>query len=293
MFKQMLAVVAVLAGIGLTDAQAAMEATPVVTGLSGLRDAATDRRGKHFFYIADGSRGPAVFRVTLKNGRVEELYSGAPLVAPRGITAAEDEDEVYIADPQAAGGGAVFVLDGDRLRRLVSGYQPRGIEAADGSVYFTGHNPRNGQPGLYRVHAGGGRVGVVAEGAPFVHPVGVAIGRQGDAWVSDALSEGSGVATVVHVKDRQATTFVATPLRAGTPPGIALTADESTVALSGLGPDGRALVYLIDTTSRAISTANNGISQISGAGGLHRSANGRVFSWCGPPLGPVFKVTFD
>lgn len=272
-------------------AHADMVATPVLTGLSKLRDTASDARGRHFYFIADGSRGPAVFRLTLRNGRVRELWSGMPLVSPVGI-AVSDDGEVYIADPAARGGGGVFALDDDDLRLLARGYHARGVEVRDGDVFFTGENPRSGLPGLFRIREHG-RVDVVAQGAPFHRPIGVALGRQGDAWVSDEIAPG--LAVVLHV-EQGSVTVVTHGLRAGTPPGIALTRDERTVALSGLDAmRGTALVYLVDTGSFAVTTANNGIAQNIGAGGLHRAAKADVFGWCGIASGgrgSIYSVTF-
>ena len=61
----------------------------------------------------------------------------------------------------------------------------------------TGNDPHNGQPRLFSVSGVGHRVSVVAEGTPFVHPVGVAIGRSGDSWASDQSAPGW--ARVVHI----------------------------------------------------------------------------------------------
>ena len=208
---------ALLCVTAATHASAAMTATPVLTGLTNLRDTAPDPRGRRLYFIADGSRGPAVFRLTLASGTVRELWSGAPLVSPQGLAVGDDGGEVYVADPGAAGGGVLFAFDDAGPRPLVRGYHPRGVEVRAGHVYFTGDDKRNGLPGLFRVHEDGGRVEILAEGGPFRHPVGVALGRRGDAWISDET--GPGWAQVIHVEGGQAEIVtVALPVGRGRTP---------------------------------------------------------------------------
>ena len=77
---------ALLCVTAATHASAAMTATPVLTGLTNLRDTAPDPRGRRLYCIADGSRGPAVSRLT--------LASGAPLVSPQGLAVGDDGGEL-------------------------------------------------------------------------------------------------------------------------------------------------------------------------------------------------------
>ena len=278
-----------LDSIAAATGLAGITAQPIVATLRNPTDVASDASGRHFYFLADGHRGKSVFRVTLATGKVRELWSGAPLVAPLGIAVGDDGDAVYVADPGAGRGGVLFALDDEELRPLVVGYHARGVETHGDDIYFTGNNPRTGAPGLFRIGEGGGHVRVVAEGWPFLHPIGVALGRGGDAWVSDETAPG--FARVIHVVGGHAVAVTA-PLRAGTPPGIAVAQDEKTVLLSGLDAiTGTALVYFIDAQSFTIASANNGISGNTGAGGLHRAArNGMIFSWAGTPHGPIYKI---
>src|SRR5262245_45160833 len=53
----------------------------------------------HFTYFtANGSSGPAVYKVASSGGTVTALASGAPLAAPWGLSISTDGQTLYVAD---------------------------------------------------------------------------------------------------------------------------------------------------------------------------------------------------
>src|SRR5690349_18260232 len=56
------------------------------TGLDSPVDATPDPMGVTIYFIAKTSTGPGIFSVPLAGGTPTTLYSGAPLVNPRGIS---------------------------------------------------------------------------------------------------------------------------------------------------------------------------------------------------------------
>lgn len=119
-----------------------------------------------------------------------------------------DGRQIFVADRGAwAGGGMtgqIFVVPaaGGTARLLpgAEGLAARGIEVSGGDIYFTGSNPQDGAPGVYRIPAMGGAVAGVFEGAPLVEPEGIAVGRDGDVFVADH-GESAAAGSVYRIRD--------------------------------------------------------------------------------------------
>jgi DNA-binding beta-propeller fold protein YncE len=267
-------------------------------------DAAPNPDGTIIYFIGGiEGVGPALFSTPADGSDFHsELFTGSPLVAPRGLVVSSDNGTVYIADPRAGSGGAVIAVaaDGSAARTVAGseGTAARAIELAveDGRdvLYFTGMELESRQPALFRLDAGGaGAAAVVFQGAPLVLGEGVALAANGDIYISSLAATGDFTGVVLRV--RAGTAEVITPsLRLGSPAGIALTADESTLLVSGIDAEDRPQVVLIDLATGAISTFNEVIGSGRAAGGLHRAARQPgVFAWADSSAGAhgrVFRV---
>jgi DNA-binding beta-propeller fold protein YncE len=260
-------------------------------------DATPDADGTTFYFTAISPSGPAVFRVPALGGTAIPIAAGAPFVSPAGISISSDGRDLYIADPLAwAGGGRlgqIFVIPvGGGTPRVLSGAEGRGphaIEVAlDGgrdAVYFTGYNPSNRTPGIYKIPPSGGTAVAVVEGAPLVEPDSVAVGRSGTVYYTDRGA--NAVCKIMGGIVSRVVDFI----RPGNPAGIAVSLDESRLLVSTLQPyRNRAQVLVVDLSTLEVSAATDVVGKNPGAGGLHRARDIAIYAWCGAPMGPVYKV---
>jgi NHL repeat len=250
-------------------------------------DAVPTRDAGGFYFLGSDERGPNVSLVSHLGAQVTEIFSGAPLASPDNLALSDDNERIFVADPTAGSGGAVVVLDafgGGVLRTFANGYQPRGIDTAlvGGSemVYFTGVDPQGALPGVFRSAWGGTDIEVVAKSSQLSAPSGVAVGPNGEVYVTDTPGQRDG-GRVLKVVDG-APTEVASGLWLGSPAGLALTIDGSTLAVSGLTPaTGGATVDLIEVASGKVTMRDDGIAQNRAAGGVHRAKSDNIFGWAG------------
>lgn len=265
---------------------------------AGPIDATPNSDGTTFFFTAIGPNGPGVFRVPSTGGPATVVVAGAPFVSPAGISISSDGRQIYVADPLAwAGGGRqgqIFVVPSGggtpRPLRGAEGRGPRGIElVAEGgqdAVYFTGYDPANRTPGIYKIPAADAAAAtVVFEGAPIVEPEGVAVGRSGAVYITDRAAK-----TVFKIESGAIFTVVDI-IRPGHPAGIAISLDESHLLVSTRQPyRNRAQVLVVDLSTMEISASTDVVGNNPDAGGLHRARNIALYAWCGAPMGPVFKI---
>jgi sugar lactone lactonase YvrE len=262
-------------------------------------DATPSPDGKEIYFIANAKvadednigfyRQSAIYKVSAAGGAITKLFQGEPLVAPFGITISNDGQTLYIADSGAVtseersdgrvyamgiGGGAPTPLGG------TEGLAPGGVEVMGDSLFITGK--RDGKPGLYKTGFGGGAVTPVAAGEMFSDPSGVAIARNGEAYVVDSGSavHGAAMASVVKVFADGRTEVVIDGLSVGHPAGIALSNDDKTIFVSGFDPaKGTDVVFTVDAASRTVGQFTDTISEFSESAGLHRARNTNVFAW--------------
>jgi hypothetical protein len=157
------------------------------------------------------------------------------------------------------------------------------------TVFFTGVDLTNGQAGVFKVPAAGGTTTVLAEGAPFADPSGVAVTASGDVFVTDTIASGDRLAVIVKIPSggNTASAFVSA-LQVGYPTGIAMATGDHQVVLSGLdtASGGDALTGY-DTTSMAsapfIASAGTPLAKLNNAAGLHRAAQANVFAFVDNP----------
>ena len=158
-------------------------------------------------------------------------------------------------------------------------------------VYFTGLDPANGAPGLFRVPVAGGPVTTVAAGAPFVSPDSVVVTAGGVAYVTDQGS-GKGKGEVLKVSDGTVTP-VLSDLRLGTPAGVTTVNDDATLLVSSI--DAATLsdqVLFLDLASGKTAAATKVIgANKDSAGGLHRAHAAPVLAWADVQRpGRVYRV---
>jgi sugar lactone lactonase YvrE len=267
-------------------------------------DATPSPDGSVIYYTAKGSDGEthSLWRVAFDgSGTPEELVTS--LVAPLGLAISTDGATVFVGDAGDEDGaleeksGAIFAVttaDG-ALSRITAtdGFSVKGLEVTDEDgtdvVTFTGSDPADGAPGVFRLVDGA--VTLVAKGEPFADPSGVTVKSDGAIYVVDTKAGDDGLGTLVKVVDGTATT-ITRGLRAGMPAGISLNLDESAVFLSTLTIDNQALVTVVDpTTGEVVGTVNSGLEGNDEAGGLHRAKGSEAYAWAGTRA--VYAITFQ
>ncbi|MFO0593113.1 MAG: hypothetical protein U0441_36560 [Polyangiaceae bacterium] len=274
-------------------------------------DSTPDSAGEVIYFTASGDEGPAVYSVPADGGTVTKVFAGDPLAAPLGISISNDDKTLFVADPGAeanvddpktalgaifsipAGGGTPTVLNGS------SGTMPRGVDIGDDggeeTLFFTGVDG-TGKAGVFKMPVGGGTPSAVAVGAPFVDPSGIAVGKT-QTFVTDTVSSATKMGAVIVIANGEASVFLP-EIGVGYPTGVALSADEKTLYLSGIDPDtGTDVVLVVDVATKNVTPFNGGdVGKNRDAAGLHRARKTDVFSWAdlsaGNGAGGVYRVTF-
>lgn len=240
-------------------------------------------------------------------GAPSVIYSGALLGNPLDLDLSADETELFVADSvhldaEGLNGGGALVrvpLDGSEPSAVAVGYAPRSVTVAEsGDVYFSGRDPESGVVGVFRF--AGDAVEAVYTGEALVDPSGIAVFRDGRVLVADtrlAEAEGSMLSSrsgVVLLEEGEASVF-ASGFETGYPAGIALTADERTLIVSGQGPDSSNLVFLFDTDEpeEPVYVETAFATQHWSSGGLHRARGENRFAWCDRSAsgGTIYAIT--
>jgi hypothetical protein len=260
-------------------------------------DAALSPDGKTAYFIAhDPATGdPALFKADAPSTAAPTtLVAGDPLAAPFGLDVSSNGMSLVVTDTgvddattgdrgaifnEPVGGGAPTIIAG------TAGYQPKGIavavEAMVDQIYFTGKDKADGQPGVFKIPLAGGAVTVVAKGAPFVDPSGLAVGSGGVLYVADTSGSSETFAAVLKVSGSTVTSLLA-DLKLGYPAGLALSQDESTLLISALdkvtGTDA-VIRYAVAGAGMPEYVVAGGIDQYSESAGLKRARNVDTFIW--------------
>jgi hypothetical protein len=245
------------------------------------------------------------------------------LVLPVGIAAPSSSasTNVFVADLVASGAsdagapgadlGAIFIVSqSGGVASPISGtvgYQPRGVTIEGGPdagdvLYFSGVDPTQTPP-LPNVFSmapssAGAPAGIFGFG-DLNDPSGVAVDSAGDVFVVDTDStSGNGLSSIVEVSSTfgdQGT--VVDGLTVGYPAGLAVTADGTTLYLSGRSTiDGSDIIITLDTaTFTPTTSAPSGIGNYIEPAGLHLDLSTAgtvdfVDSLAGSS-GAVFRVT--
>ena len=234
------------------------------------------------------------------------LYAGDSLVSPLDIEASVDGRTLFIADYAGGsdGGGAIMNLpvSGGEPSFSADGWSPRSVTlGSNGKLYFSGVDPELGEPGVFALS--GDAVETVFAGAPLIDPSGIAVFDDGRVLVADtrafdglpAMTDGSASeAGVTLLADGRAQPF-ANGFATGFPAGIALTLDESTLIISGQGPDRSDTVYLVDV--KAPSSTPTALTDVfsqyqDSSAGLKRAHGQNTFIWASLSFndGTVFRI---
>ena len=273
---------------------------------AGLLDTASDPDGTTFYFTGISPSGPAVFKVASTGGQATVVFAGAPFVSPTGIAVSGDGRQLYVADPRVWAGpgrlGQIFVLPvgGGRPQPLrgADGGNARGVEiVSEGgqeTVYYTG-SFKSGTSGIYKIAStGADGPTVVFEGAPIVNADSVAVSRAGVVYFTD-LGDSDNPGSVGKIEGGVVSSVVDS-VRLGHPAGIALSLDESYIAISSLQPyKNRAQVLSVDLVTFEVSATTNGLPPNPGPAGLHRARNAPIFAWADmsypmPPGVIIFKI---
>ena len=225
-------------------------------------------------------------------------------------------DAVYVTDPEARGSrgrpGGLFVVRLHGHGRPTplpgaAGTAPQGLtvvrQGKDQVVYFTGYDPRDGQPAVFRLAHDGKRADILAEGAPLVAPDGIAVTHDGTVYVTDRASSGGDLGDVFRLSGGMLTS-IADHILMGDPAGAALTLDDSVLLVSSRDAQtGADQVLLIDLTTLDTGLVTKVVSENHSAGGVHRAYNQNIFSWSdltagqvppvGGPRGRVYTIALN
>ena len=237
------------------------------------------------YFTATGNNGKGVFRVPAAGGAAEEVATGAPFVAPRGIAISTDGKQVFVTDAQS---GQIFVVPamGGKPSPLrgTQGTAPRGMDVVSMGgadvVYFTGSDPADGKPAVMKIAATGDTAPtVVAKGAPLVAPDAVVITKAGVLYVSDQSAGSANSGAVLKVMGGTVTK-IADALKLGEPGGVALTPDDGVLLVSSIDKaKGTDQVLLIELSSLQTGVVTAVVSENHAAGGVHRASGKGLFSW--------------
>lgn len=256
-------------------------------------DAIPTTDGERLYFVGDSATGPGVFSVASAGGSAEKVQVGPPFVLPMGLTLASDDATIFVADRDSsatdgagAGEGAIFaLLPGAPDAAPVAGTEgtrPTALDlVAEGGVdqlYFTGIDPTDEQPALFKVPAAGGERQVVVKGSGLVSPEGVAVRGDGDIFISDReAGDESGRVFRFHEGALQA---VVEELVTGEPAGIALTLDGATLLISSIDANaGTDQVMLLTVSDNSTSLFTDVIGQNRAGGGVHRAHGADYFAW--------------
>lgn len=259
-------------------------------------DATPDPDGHGVYIVAlDPALGAGVFKVAQNGAASAPVYAGAPFVGPFGVATSNDGSTLYVSDPAwesedgaalgqifavPAGGGSPAAVAG------TAGMRPRSLEVLDDHgkdmIVFSGR-AADGSAGVFRVAASGGTVTRLDAPGSLMDPSGIALTNAGDVYVADSRGNGVREASVLRIKDGQATEILS-DVAVGFPVGLALTQDTTTLLVSGLdGATSGDLVYAVDLGSKAVNrfSGSSGIDigQFQESAGLHRAKNVNVFAW--------------
>ncbi len=133
-------VVLALVGCGATSASAPALGNDVVKNIDLITksgnfktplDSTPDPDGNVIYFTATGTKGNGVSRVPAAGGDAVEVTTGAPFVAPRGISISGNGQQIYVADPQSAGAngklGQIFAV-------AISGGNATSVKGTEGTA---------------------------------------------------------------------------------------------------------------------------------------------------------------
>ncbi len=253
-----------------------------VTGLGFVSDAVPSPDASRVFYLTGGPWGlwSSFFD---GSGGAEQL---ADFTAPRNVVVDPEGETLWVSD---GAGVSTLPVDGGEPALIpeTEGMSPEGLHLhEDGAarwLYLTGLDPEGGGAiGLHRLPADGGAVETVAEGSPFYSPQGVVVDAAGEvAWVCDGAAGADGSGALIRVEGGEARR-VLDGFEAGSPCGVALSADGAVVLISSIGAEGKSQLLLYDVARAEADSSSEGIGENVGSGGMHGAWDAPgVYAWTG------------
>lgn len=280
-----------------TDSATETSGVEISLAFSGnaIPDATPDHSGETLYYLDEGGErlcwGPADGSAD-PSCRSDDFHAGSSLaISPDG------ESVVVSASAAAESRAAVVVIIVSSLISLLTRapgspftpltetipYMPRAVEMpayAPGTVYFSGTDPDTGGPGIFTVPMAGGEVLPVVSDLGTI-PTGLVVASDGTVYSAGGDQVFAGGSAIVS------------GARLGSPAGVALTPDESTLLVSSLSATGTAQVLMVNLADHSTSVYDAVLRERNGAGGLHQSpGTPGTYAWAdsSDSGGGVFRV---
>lgn len=257
-------------------------------------DATPSPDGARVYFTAATPDGAAVLGTSGAEQAPDVLYVGEALSAPFGVVTSLDGATLFISDTGAEGDAEVEGPVGAVLSMPAAGGTPTALAGTEGtaprslhvakvdgqeSLLFTGLDPADGSPAVFRIPAAGGALTVVLKGAPLAQPSGITMGPDGTIYVADSDAGDDGAAALLAIKDGAAERLVE-GLRLGYPAGLAIDAAGTTLLASGLDDaKDSSVVHTVRLDTRERVMVSDGIGDNSESGGVHRAHDANVFAW--------------
>lgn len=264
-------------------------------------DSTPDLNGTMIYFTATGPHGKGVFQVPASGGRATEVFTGSPFVAPRCLVLSLDGQQLYVTDPGADNGGAIFALSihGGSPTVVRGSLQtaPQNLDVVSQNgqetLYFTGKEQSSGRPAVLKLPAkGADTASVVIKGSPLVAPDGIVVTQSGVLYVSDRSAAGADAGQIFKIEGSSIKAIV-DKIHTGNPAGIALSPDESILLVSAHQSSSvNDQVLLVDLATLQTGSATNVVGQNQNAAGLHAShAHKSILSWADVSRsGRVYRV---
>jgi hypothetical protein len=259
----------------------------VTAAASDPMDTAVSADGKTVYFTGYDSNGSAAVFKTTAGSAPQVVFSGAPLVAPTGLTLSGNGSTLYVADVGAAtsfddGGtadlGQVFSLPtsgGSPTAVAISGLaQPVNVDtASDGQLLISGRGT-DGTPGVFKVPAAGGAAGPAVASAGLTEPSGAAdVG--GSLFVAD--QGGPGYGALYRFSGGTGTAIAAGVLRFGTTAGLASAAAGDAVVAGATDESGQGALVQVSADGVTV-TRHTFNGELSAPSGLSRAAGTNSFA---------------
>lgn len=149
------------------------------------------------------------------------------------------------------------------------------LDSPGTGLVLAGVDPDTGAPAVMGIDLISGQRSVLFQGSPLVNPDGVVVATDGTVYVTDGEANGSAFA----VSGGEIEEIVSGAVL-GSPPGVSLTTDDSTLLISALdGEGGHSQVIGVNLSTGEPFFFNDVIGENTSSGGLHRARNLDLFVW--------------
>lgn len=243
-------------------------------------DSTPDLNGTTIYFTATGPHGKGVFQVPASGGKATEVFTGSPFVAPRCLVLSLDGQQIYVADPGAGNGGAIFALSihggSPTIVRGSNQTAPQNLDVVkqggQETIYFTGKEKSSGMPAILKLPVqGADTASVVIKGSPLVAPDGIVVTQSGALYVADRSATGADSGQIFKVEGGSIKVIV-DKIHTGNPAGIALSPDESLLLVSAHQSNSvYDQVLLVDLATLQTRSITNVVGENQNAAGLHAS----------------------